>query len=436
MKYRLASIAIALALVNSACSTLDPESLAFADDGSRQEQTVIRVATYTTGGFIEAISEWEREHPTVDVIVDFRPIDEHHRQLSEPSIDTMAPDVIAIESSYIASFRDMTGLLGDLSDQISTPMFPPFIDWRLEQGRAADGTLRALPVDVGGLALAYRSDLLGDLDVPMSELGELATWCDLVAVANSYSLRSGNAFFAGSADLFEAVLMQSEQMFHDVDGRLVYDSNPAVRRAWDLAMSALAIDPLFEDPCPEIENAIQVTAGLNSMSDDWTAGLGNDDFAAMLAPAWLLSRIQNTVPETSGSWRLVPIPGTVGNVGGTHLAVSATSQNADLARDLVAYLTASVTQRAVFGTSGRLPAIVQDNVELVAPNSATEFFGGSNIGQTYADSVDAFVPAPVGPDFRLILREFRSGIARVEAGELSSAESWTETLWRLDQILG
>lgn len=436
MSRRLISLGVLLAVVMAACSTLDPEALAFAEEGSRQDQTILRIATYTTDGFIEAIGEWEREHPTVNVVVDFRPIDEHHRQVLEPLVDTLAPDIIAIEASYMPTFRNMTSLLEDLSTQTSSPLFPDFLDWRLEQGRSDDGTLRALPVDVGGLALVYRSDLVDA--APNSEARtptEVASWCDLIAIGADYSARTKSSFLAGSADLFEAVLMQSDEVFHDADGRLIYESNPAVRQAWDIAMRALAEEPLFADPCSSNENSTRITAGLNSISDDWNMGLRDRDFAAVLAPASLLDRIQNTVPESSGSWRVVPVPNIAGSVGGTHLAVLAATEHPDLARDLVAYLTADVTQRSIFHSTGRLPATTSDEV-LIDEGSAALFFADSAVTQTYADSVNAYVPAPDGPNFRLILREFRTGITRVEAGDLSPDESWTETLWRLDQILG
>ena len=70
--------------------------------------------------------------------------------------------------------------------------------------------------------------------------------------------------------------------YFDEDEELVFDSNPAVREAWD---TAVAMD------------AAGLSAELRSFSTEWNAGFKNGNFATIACPAWMTGYIQEQSGE-------------------------------------------------------------------------------------------------------------------------------------------
>jgi cellobiose transport system substrate-binding protein len=432
---RLLAFVLLAALIATACGSLAPESLAFAEEEPRPRRTVLRIATYTSDGLTAAVEQWEREHPTAEVIIDQREIDDHHSLILDGRASTETPDIVVYDVDYSATFRNQTDLFVDLDTLGGKEFEDRSLAWRWEQGVADDGTLVGLPVDVGGLALVVRRDLLGSGVTAVFERGE-ANWCELIALGDRYSDRTTRAFLPEASDLFEAILNQARVRFHNADARLIHSTNPAVQEAWDYTMGALGERPLFEDPCPDNEDVLRITANLPALSEEWKAALQTDEFAAVLAPASMLETIQATAPATFGEWRVVPVPrGGAGNSGGSQLAIHAESMHPDLAYNLIAHLTDPATQLRTFRDAGAFPAAesLYDDTQLVGYTA--EFFGDSPIGQTYANSASSFVAAPDGPEHQLILEEFRSGVTRVESGNQSPDDAWSEVLWRIELLL-
>ncbi len=409
MRTRAAAVALVVGLVVAACGDVDPESLAFAEDEQRPGRTMLRFATYTEHGFADALEAWEREHPTVEVVLDVQPLDEHHDRLIAVADDVSGPDVLVIESSFLPTIEEPAALFLDLGDPGTSSRF-------------------AIPVAVDGMALAYRSDLYG------GETLSADSWCELVLAGEEYTARTGRPFLAEAADLFEAVVAQEPLQFYASDGTTIHATNPRIRRAWDLAMRTLGAEPADDDPCPAARSTHAMGAAFTAGSAEWKQGLRDGEFAAVLAPSSMLEQIRDTAPETAGSWSVVAVPGVTAGPGGAHLAVGVDTELEALARDLVATLAAPTTQRGVYFSSGRFPADATAQGDPAVLAHTSPFYGDSPLGELYAASVAAEIDAPTGPDSPLILREFRAGIARVASGALDPEAAWNEVLWRVERF--
>lgn len=428
------AVGLVLASTASACGTVTPDSLALVEETERRGETVIRLATYTNDGISAAIEQWEREHPTASVVIDRRSFDDHHASMLEPRDDDATPDIVAFDVIYSPNFRQRTDLFADLRQFGAGDFEPSSLGWRWEQGVADDGALVGLPIDVGGMALAYRIDLAGPELV--EDIKNMANWCDLVVVGDAYSDATERPFLPRASDIFEAVLSQAPQRYTDADGELIHDTNPAVHRAWDLAMRSLGEPPLFDDPCPEASDIDRFSANLSVGTEEWDEALRSGDIAAVIASAETLGVIQTTAPETSGRWRLVPLPeGGAGSVHGMSLAVRSDSVHATLAYDLVAFLAEPTTQERVFEDLSRFPAASSLYTDDGVLGHRRPYFGDSPIGSIYAASVTDHPPAPDGPDVRLAQRELRGAVSRVESGNQSAQEAWDEAVWRIVRAL-
>lgn len=434
MNLRTHLLVAAVVLVASACGTLTPDSLAFVEETERPGQTVLHLATYTNAGIVSAIEQWEREHPTATVIVDRRSFDDHHSTILEPRADTITPDVVAYDVVYSANIRERTDLFRDLREFGATEFEEDALWWRWGQGVASDGSVIGIPIDAGGVALAYRTDLAGIELVESIET--MANWCDLLTIGDAYSDVTAKPFLPRASDIFDAVLNQAELRYTDSDGESIHETNPAVHRAWDTAMRSLGEQPMFTDPCPMAEDIDRFSANLVSGSDEWETALRSGDIAAVLASAETLGDLQSTAPETAGRWRVVAVPdGGSGNSNGMSLAVHAESAHAGLAYDLAAFLAEPSTQGRVFEQFGRFPAAeaLYGDTELV--EHQRPFFGDSPIGSIYIASVTGYAPAPDGPDLRLVQRELRGAVSRVESGNQTPQEAWDEAIWRIVRVL-
>lgn len=432
MKALRISIAL-LALTATACGGLNPETLAFVED-ERPGQTEIRLAVWPTPGLSDAIDDWEREHPTATVVLDISTFDDHHQDILEPPQSVVTPDVVAFDVQYSANFRDRPDLLLSLDRYDTDPLKARTVDWAWEQGVAANGTLIGVPVDVGGLALAYRTDLLAQ---NMSRQVENATtWCELIAVGDVYSDLTGRAFLPEAGELFEAVLLQSDEQFHDADGELIVEDSRGLAEAWDMTIHALGERAVFAERCPENTDVQRIAANMELGSEQWRASLDGRGVGALIAPVALLGDIQSAAPATAGAWRITSLPGTGGGNGsGMHLGVHASTAHADLAWDLISHLSEPSNQIRTFRQSGRFPVADSTYQDPEVRDAVEPFFGDSRIGEIYIDSVAQSTPGPNGPEFRLVLRELRAAVTRVESGTHTPQEAWDDALWRVEQLL-
>ena len=432
-RVRVLFLVVAASLVASACSAVAPESLAFEDDVASR-QTVIRIAATSADTISDAIAAWELEHPTTDVVIDVRPPDEHHALMLESRAAGNAPDIVMIDADHTTAFRNQTEIFANLVPLGGADLEENFIAWRWEQGLADDGAVIAVPINAGGLALAYRSDLLGQN--LSKDLEEATGWCDVIAVGDRYADHTRRAFLPEADGLFEAILDQAPVRFHNSDGALIHSTNPAVRTAWDTTMRALGERPMFEDPCPEHTDILRISANLTAGSNEWDEAIRTDRFAATLVSSTALNAIQTTAPETAGSWRLTDLPGNQsGNSGGAHLAVHIDSSHQALAFDLVAYLADPATQLDAFIAGGPFPAASTIYADDALLDHRNPFFGDSAIGQVFRSSVRNYVVAPEGPEHQLILDEYRAAVSRVESGTQTPQEAWNEAQWRIDLFL-
>jgi len=154
-----------------------------------------------------------------------------------------------------------------------------------------------------------------------------------------------------------------------------------------------------------------------------------------LAPSWALEHIRTTAPATAGTWDLLAVPGTVGNRGGMSLAVSADSEHAELAMNLISHLTRASSQSTAFREFGNLPASADQYERAAILDHRESFFGDAAIGSRYVDSVSGYEPAARDEHDHVIVREFREAVSRVDAGTQTPDEAWSEAMWRIDLFL-
>ena len=436
----VASLGIA-ALILSSCGDLAPDSLAFAtDDEDTSPESVIRIAATRVAGLERAIDDWEREHPTARVEVVVRSVDDHHVSVLDDAGAGGTFDIIAFDAFYGPEIRQRPELFVDLRDLGGEAAGANLLEARWNEGIAAGGELIGLPIDVDSVALAVRTDLVGEELV--EQLRSARSWCQLIAAGDAFSDASGIAFLPDGDELFTTLMSQNRLSFVDDNGFLLPQEAEALRQVWNLSMLAIGNSPLHGSPCPE-ENGpeddkiARIARNLPSGGEQWREALRNGGFAAVFARYSDLREIAISAPETSESWSIIELPGPSGSsAGGTHLGVSAATAHRALAYDLISYLADPVVQRASFANgSGPFPAASVLYDEPTITEYSDPFFGGASIGEIYATTAERRPTELAEPVRRIVVEEFTAGLNRVEQGHQTPVESWDEAIWRIGQIL-
>ena len=110
----------------------------------------------------------------------------------------------------------------------------------------------------------------------------------LLALASSICIRVARLVNSRSSVFFSTVNQVSEK-YYSPDGELVYDTNPQVEDAFQVAVDA---------------HDAGISAGIAAWSSGWAPGRANGAFAVTVAPSWILQGIKTDAPDTAGDWRV------------------------------------------------------------------------------------------------------------------------------------
>lgn len=410
---QISAVAAALALGLAGCSGDSTESAA-EEGGELPTGQTLSVWTFGATGLEDSMEAWAEETGN-SIEIKTSEFDPHHEQLLTALASGAVPDVAVVEVDYSAAFKESAQFFTDLRDFGAEELESDFLDWRWAHGVADDGRITGIPTDVGGMAMAYRTDLFEAAGLPTDQAGVeglWSSWEDFVAVGEEYTATTGEPFLDDSGVLFSTLIAQADEKFYTQDGsELVYDSNPQVKAAFDLAASTSSI-----------------SANLAAFTPEWNTAMANGDYAVQLAPAWMLNYIQSQAPDTAGLWSVANLPVGGGNWGGSQLTIPAASDNAALAYDMISTVLSVENQLEVFKASGNFPSVPVLYDDPAVTELTNEFFSDAPTGQIYSESAKSLTPVYEGPQQRQIMREFGLGIDRVEAGDETPEQAWESSL--------
>ncbi len=405
------SIAVIAAGASAACGDDKDNS---SSSGSKPDKLV--VDTFGEFGYDDLVKEYTQktgikvELRKTAQLNDFRP-----KLVRYLATGRGAGDVVGLEEGVINEFKTNPSNWVDLSKYVPDHS-ADFLPWKYELGKAPDGRLMGLPTDVGSLSVAYRTDLFKAAGLPTdpTEVGALwPTWDKFIETAKTYQQKSGKAFLDTVTSVDNAVLFQQEgaDLFYDKDDKLIADSSPAVKKAWDQALA--------------IADA-GITAKTQSFSPEWNAGFKQGTFAVTMAPAWMLANIkQNSGQENSGKWNLAAVPGGGGNWGGSWLAVPSQSKYPEEAAKLAEFLTNATSQVAAFKKAGCLPTNLKALQDPAFTGYTDPYFSNAPTGKIFGETVTKIKPTHLGPKHQAVKEQaLEPALRAYEAGQLSKDAAW------------
>jgi lactose/L-arabinose transport system substrate-binding protein len=349
------------------------------------------------------IASFQAMHPGVEVVVeDIGNQNAYDRGLAGCAAGGFdLPDVYLVENNeaevFWATFPDCFVDLRELGADELRPLFPDFKWAELTVGDA----IHAIPYDSGPTAIFYRRDLYEQADI---DVDAIETWDDFIAAGQQMNAATGGAVKMGTVakgaddEWFRMLANQAGCFYFDQDATQVTVAQSGCVTALETLKRLYDADVLAVGGWVEQIQLIQNSAAASSLFGSWYGGV-----------------IQAEAPGQSGQWGvyLTPAlePGGVraSNLGGSALAIPASSQNQELAYDFVVNALANEeNQLRILFDYGLTPSLLPllDSPRL---DQGVEFFGGQAV---WADILGTLgeVPAVSGTQYFQEAREVMIGI--------------------------
>ncbi|MBA0127056.1 extracellular solute-binding protein [Haloechinothrix sp. YIM 98757] len=376
--------------------------------------------TFGTFGYDELISRFEEE---TGYTVDHRVTGEHpdYAEALEQNIaaGSGAGDVVALEEAHMAKMLEQGDAFHDLYDYGAGEMEEHFLDWKWELGHSSDGRLIGLGTDVGSLAICYRWDLFEEAGLPTDrdELTETwQTWEDFLEVGLEFrDAGMDEAFVDDVGQFYTAITRQAgDAIYLNRDDELIMDSNPVVKEAFDYA-ARLAEEDL--------------TAALDTFSDDWNAGIQAGTFATMTCPAWMLGQVEESAGDAGeGLWDVAGVPGEGGNWGGSWLAVPTQSEHPEEAAELAKFLTSTEGHLGAWEEASNLPSSVETLEMDEVQGWTREYFNDAPTGEIFAEGALDLQPYYMGSGHVGVHEAVGAYIDDMQRGEIDPEQAWQDAL--------
>lgn len=406
--------AMAIALLATGCGG--------ADEDAAGGQVTLTVKTFGQFGYDELITSYEASHPGIKVkqeniakLADYTP-----KLQQWLTAGSGAGDVVALEEGILIKLMGKPDQFVNLLDQGAAELKPNFLEWKWDQALTPDGKkLVGLGTDIGAQGMCYRTDLFAKAGLPTdrAEVGELwPTWDGYLATGKRFvAADTGSSFFDTAGGVYQNILMQQgDQTYFDRENKLIAESNPGVRAAWDQTIAM-------------IDSGL--SGKLQMWGPAWNAGFKKGTFATIPCPAWMLGIIKDQAgPENAGKWDVARVPGEGAVRGGSFLAVPAQSKHPKEAAELAKFLTSPAGQTAAFKAKNNFPSAPQAIDDPAVSGAVNAYFNNAPVGKIFGQSAKSLKPVYLGPDNQVVGDGIGDALTAVEQGKLNPDEAWSKAM--------
>ncbi|MER5810276.1 extracellular solute-binding protein [Streptomyces sp. NPDC002033] len=410
---RLGGAALAGTLL-AACGSGTPQGSA---DGAGGKVTVT-VDLFGTFGYKEAglYAQYEKLHPGVTV----KQTDTEDEQDYWKSLQTRLAgggglaDVQGIEVGRIAAVtQQQSDKFEDLTAYGAGALKGSFAEAKWKAAATADGKVLGLGTDVGPEAMCYRRDLFEKAGLPTGR-DELAakwsTWDGYLELGRQYKANAPekSAWLDSVGSLYTVMVGQQKERYYDASGKLVYETNPAVKNAWNTSVRA-AQDGL--------------SAKLDQWSPPWNQAFAAGSFATLPCPAWMLGYIKGQAGDAGrGKWDVARLPGGAGNWGGSYLSIPRAAKHKKEAYALIQWLTAPEQQARLFEKQGSFPSATEAIARVA--DVKDPYFSDAPIGALFGDAAKAAPVQVPGVGDKTVSDQITNALSEVERKGTAQDTAW------------
>jgi len=388
------------------------------------EKVTLTVGLFGTFGYKEAglYDEYMKLHPNITIKESSVEQEQEYYQALQTHLAAGSglDDIQGIEVGRIAEVvQTESDKFVNLNDMGAGGLKSTFFPWKWQAATTSGGATIGLGTDTGPLAICYRTDLFKKAGLPTDpeQVGQQwSTWQGYRDVGKQYvqNAPAKTAFMDSASGMYNAIIGQSPTQYYDESGNPIYETNPAVKDAWNLAMQAVSANE---------------TAALKQFDPAWNEGFANGAFATIACPAWMIGYIKGQAGDSgSGKWDVARIPGDGGNWGGSYLAIPAASPHQQQAYDLIKWLTAPAQQVEMWTKAQHFTSSSKASAEPAVEDATDPYFSNAPLGQVFKTSADNLPVVTLGPKDGLIKDTFSNGILLVEQQGQSPQTAWDKTM--------
>lgn len=373
--------------VSLLCSLCNAQAAQQQNTAVTNAVTTITVATFPDldRAAKAALPRWNALHPNVTVKVLSLQYPDHHTAMTA-ALATGAglPDVMAIDLRFIAKFAASRGLEAlDAPPYNALTLRDRFAGYTFAQATTPQGTLVAMPTDIGPGTLLYRKDLIEKAGLTEADL--TLSWESFIEAGKKLKAATGAYLLADSSDIRDIVLRSGlkdgEGIYFDQQGKVLVEG-PRFRRAFELAREA---------------RRAGIDAHAVAWTNGWVAGFRQNKLATQMMGAWLAGHLKNWLaPDTAGQWRSTTLPGgTWASYGGSFYAIPKKAIHKAEAWEFIRFMTTDPeTQLGSLRTLDAFPALLEAQQDAIF-DEPIAFLGGQRARLLWRDIAGKVPSIPV-----------------------------------------
>ncbi|CAM5577153.1 ABC transporter substrate-binding protein [Streptomyces hirsutus] len=250
LRTRAAAVAVAGALTLDAggfgCSSSDDSA---TGGGKKDGKVVITMGMYGVMGIKETglLEQYEKENPDVEIKAEITAGDEQTYYTALQTRLAAGKGLKDIQGIEIGRAKEITETQSDkFVDFSDVPGTDHFLPWKDFQISTEDGKVLGLGTDIGPMAVCYRKDYFEQAGLPTEPRRRSPSCGRATGRSTSRSAapsrRASRATtcptWTRPAACSNAMVYRYPEQYYDDKGELIYDKNPVVEEAWNLATDA------------------------------------------------------------------------------------------------------------------------------------------------------------------------------------------------------
>ncbi len=362
-------------------------------------------------GLEDLVDTWNEENP--DVQVSFHRMTGDDGQKVEVAVDGGAgPDLVQLSThnlpDYVIQERvvEITEWVAD-EEENYTPASWASVSF--------DGGVYGIPQGIGPAGMMYRADILEQhgLEIP-------TTWDEYLETARALHAANPDVYIANMSpsEIGQWVqeIQQAESSWYSIEGD-----------AWKLGVNDEGSKLVAERWQTLLDEGLVTTEQM--WTPEYWALVNNGTIATVSYAAWFPTILAENAAETSGLWKVAPLPVNEGSTnsgdsGGAAVIVLKNSEHPAEAAEFAAWLNGSDETQDTLITVGGLFPSTQNGLASEALLSESEFYGGQVVNEVFIESAENTPATWVeGPNFGTIQTAILDEFAKVVTGEQTFLEA-------------
>jgi multiple sugar transport system substrate-binding protein len=316
------------------------------------------------------------------------------------------PDLGMIEYQLLPTF-ETTGALVDISQYGANSVKDQFMPWTWHQVTLGNAVV-AIPGDMGPLGLYYRQDIFQKYNLPVP-----TTWAQFADDAAKLHAADPNEYITDfppkQPGWFTGLVWQAGGQLFTINGQ-----------SWKVSINNAAAQQVASYWQDLLNKKLVKTEP--DFANAWYHDLQTGAVATWISAAWGPSVLNANAPQSSGKWRVAPIPqwqagqSADGNWGGSSVVVFKSSKHPKEATEFDMWLFSNQQSLSLINANGGLAA---NQAFLASPllNAPQPFYGNQPIYQLFKQaSTEVNVNFQWGPTMNQVYTDMGDNFANAING--------------------